>query len=285
MHFAVSRQKSYNPASLSRSSKVPLFRRRQTRTIAAVLGTLVLSIFALSRLLSSGGPDSERTPSGTPPVVIITVLDVEKSSDRYLDMILENRKVYAERHGYATFFPNTTSYPLGGNFYPLSWSKIPAMRHAMQLYPYSEWLWYIPPNALIMNNEVALHTDILTPKNLESLMMEDVPIVPPDSAIKTFKHLEGEDIGVVVSQEEKTLCLGSLAVRTGGAGKKGREARDWGRFFLDSWFDPLLRSYNFHKAELHALVSLAMDESHPFFGADIKIRSTSFSGAVRSWPN
>jgi mannan polymerase II complex MNN11 subunit len=28
---------------------------------------------------------------------------------------------------------------------------------------------------------------------------------------------------------------------------------DWAKFFLDAWFDPLYRSYNFQKAEAHAL--------------------------------
>ena len=28
---------------------------------------------------------------------------------------------------------------------------------------------------------------------------------------------------------------------------------EWAKFFLDAWFDPLYRSYNFQKAEEHAL--------------------------------
>ena len=41
------------------------------------------------------------------------------------------------------------------------------------------------------------------------------------------------------------MAVGSFVLRNG----------DWARFLLDTWFDPLYRSYNFQKAELHTLVS------------------------------
>jgi hypothetical protein len=33
---------------------------------------------------------------------------------------------------------------------------------------------------------------------------------------------------------------------------------EWAEFYLDTWYDPLYRSYNFQKAEIHALVSLLL---------------------------
>ncbi len=39
------------------------------------------------------------------------------------------------------------------------------------------------------------------------------------------------------------------------SGKLHTEKRGGAKFFLDTWFDPLYRSYNFQKAEGHALVS------------------------------
>jgi mannan polymerase II complex MNN11 subunit len=83
-------------------------------------------------------------------------------------------------------------------------------------------------------------------KRLESLMIRDQSIVPPDSVIKTFPHLKGNQIDMVITQDKEGLAQGSFIIRKG----------DWSRFFLDTWFDPLYRSYNFQKADTHALVSL-----------------------------
>lgn len=41
----------------------------------------------------------ERIPSGTPPVVILTVLDEEGYSKEYIKNVKENRIEYARKHG------------------------------------------------------------------------------------------------------------------------------------------------------------------------------------------
>lgn len=83
----------------------------------------------------------------------------------------------------------------------------------------------------------------MEPKLLESMMIVDTSVVPPDSVIKTFSHLKGDRIDFVLSQDYEGLAGGSMIIRTG----------DWAKYFLDAWFDPLYRSYNFQKAEGHAL--------------------------------
>ena len=143
--------------------------------------------------------------------------------------------------GYAAFFPNTTDYPLGEN--PSSWSLVPAMRHAMAIYPHTPYLFYLTSTALIMNPSLSIEEHIMEPRRLESLMLVDKPVVPPDSVIKTFSHLKGDRIDFVLSQDQEGLAGGSMVIRAG----------EWAKFFLDSWFDPLYRSYNFQKAEAHAL--------------------------------
>ena len=75
-------------------------------------------------------------------------------------------------------------------------------------------------------------------------MLKDKAVVPPDSVIHTFSHLKGDRIDLVLTQDGEGLCQESFIVRQG----------EWAKFFLDSWFDPLYRSYNFQKAEGHALV-------------------------------
>ncbi len=85
----------------------------------------------------------------------------------------------------------------------------------------------------------------MDPKRLDGLMMKDQSIVPPDSVIKTFPHLKATNVDLVLTQDKQGLAQGSFIIRRG----------EWAKFFLDTWFDPLYRSYNFQKADTHALVS------------------------------
>ena len=142
------------------------------------------------------------------------------------------------------FFPSTSNYNFGTS--PRSWALIPALRHALAAYPHSTFFFSLSPHAVIMNPSIDLHSHVLAPKRLESLMLKEKPVVPPDSVIKTFSHLRGERIDLVLTQDGEGLAQGSFIVRRG----------EWARFFLDTWFDPLYRSYNFQKAEGHALVFL-----------------------------
>lgn len=117
------------------------------------------------------------------------------------------------------------------------------MRHAIALYPHTPYIFYLTSTALIMNPSLSIEEHIMDPRRLESLMLVDKPVVPPDSVIKTFSHLKGDRIDLVLSQDNEGLAGGSMVIRSG----------EWAKFFLDSWFDPLYRSYNFQKAEAHAL--------------------------------
>jgi mannan polymerase II complex MNN11 subunit len=116
----------------------------------------------------------------------------------------------------------------------------------MTLHPHSTYFFYLDENAIITNHEIDIQYDIMEKKRLESLMIVNVPVVPPDSVIKTFAHLRGERIDLVLTQDKEGLAHDSFIVRRG----------DWANYFLDAWFDPLYRSYNFQKAEAHALEHL-----------------------------
>ena len=94
-----------------------------------------------------------------------------------------------------------------------------------------------------MNPDLTVES-IMDPKRLDVLMIKDQPIVPPDSVIKTFTHLHGDQIDFALTQDHEGLAPISFILKRG----------DWSKFFLDTWFDPLYRSYNFQKAETHALV-------------------------------
>lgn len=117
------------------------------------------------------------------------------------------------------------------------------MRHAMTLHPGSTFFWYLDQTALIMSPTIAIHTSLLTPSKLEHTMITNAPVVPPDSVIKTFSNLKGDRIDFVVTQDKDGLTPSSFIVRNG----------EWAKYFLDVWFDPIYRTYNFQKAEYHAL--------------------------------
>jgi mannan polymerase II complex MNN11 subunit len=113
----------------------------------------------------------------------------------------------------------------------------------MTLNPRSTYFWYLDSSALIMNPDIPLVSHILTKSKLEEQMIVNHPVVPPDSVIKTFANLKGDRIDLVVTQDKDGLSETSFIVRNG----------EWAKYFLDVWFDPIYRSYNFQKAEAHAL--------------------------------
>jgi len=235
-------RKASDPHVYTSSRPSSYGRRRNLKALAPyILGAVALVWLVVYLFSGSGSSTVKRAPPGTPEVVIVTTID-PKLSETYKNNIKENRKDYAARHGYTTFFPNTTDYDLMPNI-PSSWSTIPALRHAMTLYPHTPWLFYLTSTALIMNTRETLHDRILEPRKLESMMIVDKPVVPPDSVIKTFSHLRGERVDFILTQDKEGLAGGSMLIRTG----------EWAKFFLDAWFDPLYRSYNFQKAEGHAL--------------------------------
>lgn len=42
---------------------------------------------------------ANHVPSGKPPAVIVTVLDEGRFGARYTELVKENRRLYAEKHG------------------------------------------------------------------------------------------------------------------------------------------------------------------------------------------
>ncbi|KAK2811922.1 hypothetical protein FQN49_008412, partial [Arthroderma sp. PD_2] len=247
MQFAVPPRKTSRPPIYSRSS--PSIRRRQLKSCAVISCIVVSVLFLLFHLFSSGSSSSLDIPvPDGPPVVIVTVLDTEFFSDTYIQRIKQNREDYAKRHGYVNFFASTTEYiPVinlpSGSIVPRSWAIVPAVRHAMTKYPGGKYFFHLSPHAVIMDPSLSLTSHVLDKSKLESLMIKDAPVVPPDSVIKTFTHLSAQDVDLVITQDAENLSPGSFIIKGG----------QWAKYFLDAWFDPLYRSYNFAKAENHAL--------------------------------
>lgn len=141
-------------------------------------------------------------------------------------------------------FAKIGDYDLKGA--PSSWTTVVAARDAITKFPDCYFIWYLDQNSFIMNPDLKIEDHVMKSSTLESLMIKDHPVVPPDSIIKTFSHLKGQDVDFVLTQDNLGLSAGSFVLRNG----------EWAKFFLETWFDPLYRSYNFQKAETHALVSL-----------------------------
>ncbi|KAI1344076.1 galactosyl transferase GMA12/MNN10 family-domain-containing protein [Xylariaceae sp. FL0016] len=239
MHYAYpARKSSAPPPYLPRTSRLPTIRRRHLKSIAIC----VLAILGLLWLFS-GSPkrSTGRTITGQPPVVVVTAFDDQWEGTTYNKYIRDNRIQYAEKHGYGTFLAKASDYDLKGA--PSSWAKVVATRHAITKYPNAKYFWYLDQHAFIMNPRLKVEDYVMGAKNLEKAMLKDLPVVPPDSIIKTFTHLKGDDVDFVLTQHNGGLASGSFVIRNG----------EWAKFFLDTWFDPLYRSYNFQKAEAHAL--------------------------------
>ncbi|KAJ4414290.1 putative alpha-1,6-mannosyltransferase mnn11 [Gnomoniopsis sp. IMI 355080] len=258
MHLPYPPRKSSNPAPFipARASSAPFSRRfalpRRYRQHALAIGTCFM--IALIWLLTRGGGGSSASvhrggtlgmanhvPAGRPPAVLVTVLDEHKFGAKYMELVKENRKLYADRHGYATFFPQVGDYDL--NHAPSSWTKVVAMHHALTKYPDATYFWYVDVDTFIMNPQMSVEKDVMAAAKLEETMLVDLPVVPPDSIIKTFSHLSGKDVDLVLTQDKEGLATSSFVLRNS----------EWARFLLETWFDPIYRSYNFQKAETHAL--------------------------------
>lgn len=153
--------------------------------------------------------------------------------------------------GYANFFTNTTTYTPYLGTAPASWSLVPAVRHALTLHPQTPWFFSLSPHSLIMNPSLSLQNHVLNPSTLSTLMLRDIPIVPPDSVIHTFSHLSPSKVDLILTQDAENLSPSSFLLRRG----------EWAKYFLDSWMDTLYRTYNFQKAEGHALEHLT--QWHP----------------------
>ncbi|KAL4803638.1 galactosyl transferase GMA12/MNN10 family-domain-containing protein [Aspergillus unguis] len=242
MQFTVPAHKSPGPSPFARSSILTSQRRKLLKAVAILSIALFAVFFLLSQFFYTS-TGTTAAPIGSAGVVIVTVLDRVTYSDTYLQMIIKNREDYAARHGHTNFFANLSDYKpyIGSSSW--SWAIVPAVRHAMAKHPSATYFFHLDAHALFMNPSESLEDRLLNKHRLESLMRRDVSVVPPDSIIKTFSHLRPEDIDIVLTHDAEDLNTGSFVIRQG----------DFAHFLLDTWFDPLYRSYNFAKAETHSL--------------------------------
>ena len=118
MHFALPPRKTSHPPPYARAAAArnSSERRRKLCQLGSYIVLGVLTIYLILHYAFSsphtGMEEIERIPSGTAPVVIVTVLDEEHMSPAYIQKIKANREDYASRHGAPPrllyrFFPQT----------------------------------------------------------------------------------------------------------------------------------------------------------------------------------
>lgn len=113
--YPSARRKTSNPSPLlpASSAIAPFSRRfalpRRYRHPALAIGTFVTIALLWLLLHGSSSRSGARTggpvgmanhlPTGNPPAVIVTVLDEARFGAKYTELLKENRRLYAEKHG------------------------------------------------------------------------------------------------------------------------------------------------------------------------------------------
>ena len=171
--------------------------------------------------------------------------------------------------GYKSFYTDISTYAHLTQPSPTSWSLIPALRHALTRNPDIDYIWSLSPHALITNPSLSLYDHVFS--NLTSLMLKDIPVVPPDSVIHTFSHLKPSQVYLILTQDTDNVAHTSFILRNTEAIPvvTGHSKDSWSQYFLDAWFDPLYRAYAFQKAENHALEHII--QWHPTILAKLAI--------------
>ena len=99
MHFALPPRKTSQPPPYARASPKPShFREHQLRLVGYIVCG-ILTFCLLVHYSSSTKSLVVPAPSGTPPIVIVTVFDEQHMSEEYIQKVKANREDYAIRQG------------------------------------------------------------------------------------------------------------------------------------------------------------------------------------------
>lgn len=99
MQFALPPRKTSQPPPYARASRKTSYLRQQQLRLAGYIVCAILTIYLLFHYVSFSDELVESAAPGTPPVVIVTVLDEQHMSDEYITNIRANRNDYAARQG------------------------------------------------------------------------------------------------------------------------------------------------------------------------------------------
>ena len=200
--------------------------------------------------------DGKVQPAGK-KVVMLTATDGQGNSEiqNVLAMALENRKEYADYHGYTDYFVNLTKFA-EPNRHPV-WDKINAIREAFDVHPEAEWIWWIDTDIIIMNPELDLAEHILSKRALTERITYGRPLRNPESNFHNGVYMrKGEvnidNIDLVICQDFFGLNAGSFFIRRS----------QFTDMLLDLWDDPMYIKAEFVRREQDALMHLFLNHEN-----------------------
>ena len=123
-----------------------------------------------------------------------------------------------------------------------------------------------------MNPAIPIHTHYLSPASLLALPLREIPVFPPETTTRTLslRAQPPSQISLILTHGSGTLHTGSIIVRRG----------DYANFVLDSWNDPLVRSYGFPGEDRHAFEHLVQWHSTILEGLAVMPKRSILSFAV-----
>lgn len=176
-----------------------------------------------------------------PKIVLVTAVDFDKYSVTSLAAIVQNRVNYAHEHNYGLYvrwYQEFATTMNSINFLTTKerakWARLFCMRAAMFAFPEAEWFWYLDQDALIMNQEVKLEQYLLSKEALQSAILREQPVIPPNGLIKTYKNLQPENIKLIFTQSDNKIETNSFIVKNDNIG----------RAMIEIWHDRLYLNYN-----------------------------------------
>ncbi|ODV88652.1 glycosyltransferase family 34 protein, partial [Tortispora caseinolytica NRRL Y-17796] len=169
-----------------------------------------------------------------PQVIIVTALDTERYNNDHLSKVVQNRKDYAEHHGYGLYIRYITDFENTLDSSPSVWAKVPMMRAAIAQYPNAKYFWYLDEDALIMDEQKDIYDHILKPEALEKVIRRNAPLVPVEYGINTHQFTSVDTIRLIIAQSVTGMLTSSFVLVND----------DFASYFLDIWFDRLYRSHS-----------------------------------------
>jgi hypothetical protein len=169
------------------------------------------------------------------------------------EMVYENRRSYAHRHGYEWMWANISTYNITGydlsydlgddptNYTrkpedpvnaPLYWNKMPVLKEAFERFPKAEWIWWLDMDIIIMNHSLSMWDHVLSPEGMARNAVHNESLNKPGgkpSGWHTPATYKYEDMNFMISSGGWGMNVGNFLLRRS----------EWSDWLLDLWADPL----------------------------------------------
>ncbi|QIX00612.1 hypothetical protein AMS68_006129 [Peltaster fructicola] len=197
-------------------------------------------------------------PKGPRPdqIVLLTATDGKGHNEAIKDAVKlakENRKAYAEYHGYIDHFINITKYDIP-DIHPV-WKKLPAIVESFNTFPEAQWVFWLDLDAIIMTPTVAVEKTILSKEGMRKSLHGGAQLMVGSSEEKLDfwwpQEPDFENIDLIMAQDGATFNAGSFLIRRSL----------FSQWLLDIWADPFFMHAGFTNREQDSMVH--MMKHHP----------------------